>query len=130
MSYTPTTWATGDTVTSAKLNNMETGIADLNLVIVNFEMQSGNTAIMDKTIPEICTAFNSGKRIYLYGEVNGTTFKLPVIEIFEAGNITDFVAFGLAPYDMTFLLGVVIGDVGSEGQTGINVHFYTLTPMS
>ena len=28
MSYTPTTWATGDTITAAKLNNMEQGIAN------------------------------------------------------------------------------------------------------
>ncbi len=28
MSYTPTTWATGDTITAAKLNNMEDGIAN------------------------------------------------------------------------------------------------------
>lgn len=27
MSYTPTTWATGDTVTAEKLNNMESGIS-------------------------------------------------------------------------------------------------------
>lgn len=28
MSYTPTTWATGDTITAAKLNNIEDGIAE------------------------------------------------------------------------------------------------------
>ncbi len=28
MSYTPTTWATGDTITAAKLNNIEDGIAN------------------------------------------------------------------------------------------------------
>lgn len=28
MSYTPTTWANGDTITAAKLNNMESGIED------------------------------------------------------------------------------------------------------
>lgn len=29
MSYTPTTWKTGDTVSSTKLNKIENGIADL-----------------------------------------------------------------------------------------------------
>lgn len=28
MSYTPNTWATGDTITAAKLNNIENGIAN------------------------------------------------------------------------------------------------------
>lgn len=28
MSYTPTTWVTGDTITATKLNNMEQGIAN------------------------------------------------------------------------------------------------------
>lgn len=34
MSYTKNTWATGDTITAAKLNNMEDGIADAGYDIV------------------------------------------------------------------------------------------------
>ena len=34
MSYTPTTWATGDTVTATKLNKMEQGIANAGSVAV------------------------------------------------------------------------------------------------
>lgn len=34
MSYTPTEWQTGDTITAEKLNNMENGIAEANYPLV------------------------------------------------------------------------------------------------
>ena len=37
MSYSPHTWVTGETVTAAKLNNMESGIADNDAAITNLQ---------------------------------------------------------------------------------------------
>ena len=54
MAYTPNTWATGDTITAAKLNNMEQGIASAGgggVFIVN---ESNGT--LDKTWQEISDA--------------------------------------------------------------------------
>ena len=50
MSYEPTTWKAGDTVTSAKLNKMEQGIANENNMILLVHEIDGT---LDKTWTEI-----------------------------------------------------------------------------
>ena len=58
MSYTPTTWAAGDTVTATKLNNMETGIGNAaNPFIVTLTPTALDySGTMDKTVAEIYAA--------------------------------------------------------------------------
>ena len=55
MSYTPTNWQTGDTITATKLNHMEDGIAQGDTLIVGVSLNDG-TATMDKTWQEIYNA--------------------------------------------------------------------------
>lgn len=56
MSYTPTNWKAGDTVTSAKLNKMEQGIAN-NILIVGITMdEETEKKVMNKTWQEIFDA--------------------------------------------------------------------------
>lgn len=50
MSYEPTNWKAGDTVTSAKLNKIEQGIAKSGVLVVN---AIGETGTLDKTWQEI-----------------------------------------------------------------------------
>ena len=63
MSYEPTTWAAGDTVTSAKLNKMEQGIATVNnsnILFVNMIIEDAVNFTLDKTWKEIYEASQSG----------------------------------------------------------------------
>ena len=53
MSYTPTTWAAGDTVTAAKLNKLEQGVASGGGVLVVHATVADSTATYDKTWKEI-----------------------------------------------------------------------------
>lgn len=53
MSYEPTNWKSGDTVTSAKLNKMEQGIAAAGPLIANMDTGTG---ALDKTWQEIYDA--------------------------------------------------------------------------
>lgn len=54
MAYEPTVWKSGDVVTSAKLNNIEQGIANASssLLIVKVS-EDGDTVTLDKTWQEI-----------------------------------------------------------------------------
>ena len=52
MSYTPTTWATGDVITAEKLNNMESGIENAGVMIATITEDSGSYTC-DKTYEEI-----------------------------------------------------------------------------
>jgi hypothetical protein len=48
MSYTPTNWKAGDTVTSAKLNKMEQGIANAggaNILVAHCTMNEGGSSV-------------------------------------------------------------------------------------
>lgn len=68
MSYTPTTWATGDTVTAALLNKMEQGISAASsgggggsgggVLVVTATLSSG-TYTLDMTASELETALTS-----------------------------------------------------------------------
>jgi hypothetical protein len=57
MNYTKNTWKSGDTVTSAKLNNMEEGIAAASggggALVVNLSIDGDDKFVMDKTWKEI-----------------------------------------------------------------------------
>ena len=46
MSYTPTEWATGDTVTAEKLNKIEGGIASAGVLVATVDAQ---TVALDKS---------------------------------------------------------------------------------
>lgn len=67
MSYEPTNWKAGDTVTSAKLNKIEQGIASNNgnssdrgnVIFVNFVAIDGGYRL-DKTVAEIVAAAETG----------------------------------------------------------------------
>ena len=68
MAYTPNTWATGDVVTSAKLNNIEQGIAN-SVFIVNFTWNEGTeTYSADKTYAEVAAAYAAGIPVFAWLE--------------------------------------------------------------
>lgn len=58
MAYTKQTWATGDTITAAKLNHMEDGIAAAGRIMF-INSTSGK---LDKTVREIYDAMTQGIR--------------------------------------------------------------------
>ena len=75
MSYTPTTWQAGDTITSARLNKMEQGIADGGAGgLVTEGSISGGTATFDKTAGELFDAYLAGSNVVFVVEANGCTF--------------------------------------------------------
>lgn len=80
MSYTPTTWKTGDTVSSTKLNKIENGIADLDT-----ELSNQKNAISEKQDATnyvtlsgtIVTQTGADNTMYLCGELAELTFTAP-----------------------------------------------------
>ena len=69
MAYTPTEWKSGDVITAEKLNNMEEGISDSNVLIVNTHWDNTTSKEMiDLPFEKMVEATNSGKIIVLnYG---------------------------------------------------------------
>lgn len=89
MSYTPTTWTTGDTITTAKMNKIEQGIASAGGALVCNSSYSGNDYVLDKTAQEIYDALLAGTPVYIkyqYGTLEdyvGDLYLAPVIKIYN-----------------------------------------------
>ena len=94
MSYTKNTWATGDTITATKLNNMEDGIANAGSVLIcnTSYSSSAGVYVLDKTAQEIYEALLSGTPAYIknqYGSISDYTMTLylaPIIKIYTYDN--------------------------------------------
>lgn len=77
MSYTKTTWATGDVVTSAKLNNIENGIANATLSLT----VDAETYALNKTWQEIHDALESGITCFTVLTEGNALFLSPVVYV-------------------------------------------------
>lgn len=68
MGYTPTTWQSGDVITSTKLNKLEQGVSNsVTGMVVNWDSSNN---VLDKTYAEIHDAFAAGTLVrikYSYG---------------------------------------------------------------
>ena len=98
MSYVKTTWATGDVVTSAKLNNMENGIAGAYAVEVFqivYDEDNGNYNF-GKSYNDLLALVTAGKLpvVYYIGDLSAFTgsgsetacFILPLIKLGANGD--------------------------------------------
>ena len=95
MSYTPTTWTTGDTITASAMNKIENGIASAGSALIcscSYSSQKQDY-ILDKTVQEIYDALLAGTPVYIkfqYGVLgpSGTgayesqMYLAPVIKIY------------------------------------------------
>ena len=66
MSYTPTTWTTGDTITATKLNKIENGIASAGsgTPLVVTVTESGADLICDATFNDVKDAMDANQMVY------------------------------------------------------------------
>lgn len=129
MSYTPTNWQTGDTVTAEKLNKMESGIAAAAdpFVVTLTPTSLDLSGIMDKTPQEITAAISAGKQVVfsipvMDGTVPATQFMFnPGTEIYTAyANIT---------YDSGN--GTNLLQIGTDGEQSIySTAAFKLTPVT
>lgn len=98
MSYTPTSWSTGDTITAAAMNKIENGIANAGSALIcssTYDSSEG-TYILDKTAEEIYDALLAGTPAYIkyqYGtpaSYAGVLYLAPIIK-FSTYEYTSFI---------------------------------------
>lgn len=86
MAYTPNNWQTGDTITAAKLNNMEQGIASAGgMVVPTFADTGGAQFSCDMTFASVNAAVKAGKCCYAFLD---TTTVLTLSEYYEDDTVT------------------------------------------
>ena len=66
MSYTPTNWVTGDTITASAMNKIENGIANAGSTtpLVVTVTESGADLICNKTFNQVKAAMDSNQAVY------------------------------------------------------------------
>ena len=63
MSYTKTTWVTGDIITADKLNNMENGINGSYPLLVTYTSDGDTTTTLSCTYNQVKAALQAGSRV-------------------------------------------------------------------
>ena len=71
MSYTPNTWQTGDTVTAAKLNNMEQGIEKNAGYWIPVQYSSGTFSVPADKVDEVLYALHNPDNVFINGVAIG-----------------------------------------------------------
>ena len=79
MSYTPTTWTTGDTITATKLNKMEQGIASAGGGVSGLCTDTSGT--LDKSYNDLVAILEGGATPYIFQ--NGTVYTFEFADIGE-----------------------------------------------
>lgn len=79
MSYTPTNWKAGDTVTSAKLNKIEQGIAMGGTVTYVHAQGTDDELVLDKTWEELYEAASQGMVILIQENDDSTSISISIL---------------------------------------------------
>lgn len=119
MAYTPTVWQAGDTVTAAKLNKMEQGIASCGGVyVVNATTVGDNVQQLDKTAAEIWAAAQSSMVIMRYeGDITFITPMTTARQQIDGSN--HYYSFTFADTDFS-----------TDSDSGYPSYEYTPDPIS
>ena len=126
MSYTPTTWSTGDTITASAMNKIENGIANASggqipLLVVS---RSGGTSYS-------LSLFMWGIAKYENGAYTLCDYAYTPIQYVPGGNYTSMVYTAPYPIPISDDLFLVVYQFGSTydilSQSGINTTPITVT---
>lgn len=133
MSYTKKTWTAGQKVKSADLNNMEGGIdAAANPFVVTLTPTAQDySGTMDKTVAEIKTAYDAGKRIFFRVMESATTYSDVAITMIYQGSYTypSFNAF-IIMEELNLLIFAATGTTDDGAKVSYVTSIFPLTPMS
>lgn len=92
MAYTPTTWATGDTITASAMNKLENGVANAGSAMILTTTVIGGNTVLDHTMKEIYDAISSGTPVYFnytygaYTDYVAERCLAPVISFYKYDN--------------------------------------------
>ena len=133
MSYTPTNWQTGDTVTAEKLNHMETGIGNAaNPFVVTLTPTALDySGVMDKTLAEIHAAYMANKRIYFKVVAQGVenTAFCSLQTVFSGYEYPSYSAYLIDSTNNIIIYAYTGG--GNDGtRNTYATRVYSLTPAS
>lgn len=138
MSYTPTQWQTGDTITAEKLNNMESGIENANepFIVTLTPTAADFSGAMDKTVSEIYEAWTAGKKIVFKLDISGLTSPGDYYYVECTAQYTssdfDYPSFNafVVNTENNMLVFVGTGTTSDPDKASYSAYSYTLSPAT
>lgn len=123
MSYSPTTWNTGDTITAAALNNMESGISNAVQFIDAAVDLSAYTIVAGETAATIWAAMQSGIVVFVMKASGSETvigYSLcPAVDtITVSGGYSFVIFFGGRPFNLSAASGTDYPAYGEDSGGG------------
>ena len=114
MSYEPTNWQNGDTITAEKLNNMESGIeaAEICLVTMHYNTTLQKWVLDSPSFAEMESAYNSGKRL--------------VLAVAAGNNVTEFYSLKTVVNGKYSFTSAFIGSGTGTSQASCGVTEYLI----
>lgn len=133
MSYTPTTWQTGDTITAEKLNNMESGIENANepFIVTCTPTSQNYSGVMDKTVAEINEAYEAGRKIY-FRVLTGANTYAEVLCAIAVKDTALYPSYGGYTIDLNnnLFIYAYTGYTNDGTMNAYGAAVFPLTPMS
>lgn len=129
MSYTPTNWQTGDTVTAEKLNKMEQGIETAvdPFVVTLTPTAQDFSGVTDRSNREVYDAYVAGRQIVAALNLGTAVEIIPAyVTVVEQEQVARVETFAMQ--DNLFILIQQI--YSGEPQAPYATTIYPLTPMS
>ena len=134
MSYTPTNWQTGDTVTAEKLNNMESGIELANdvFVVTCTPTAQDLSGVMDKTVAEIDAAYKADKKILFKVLTGANSYAEVYCSIVVSNGSSTYPSYGGYTVDaiQDIFVYAFTAYTDDGDRTSYATAIYPLTPMS
>lgn len=131
MSYTPTTWTTGDTITATAMNKIENGIANAGGALICTLSFNGDDYVLDKTVQEIYDALLGGTPVYIkyqYGTISdyvGHLYLAPVVRIYNYDYTNSIRIIAVRPSNVVNIgsnYGVATSGVIIYSASGLNEY--------
>ena len=142
MSYTPTTWQTGDTITATAMNKIENGIANAGSALVVQTSWGNNALTCDHTVQEIYDALTSGTPVFIawaYGtfgvDILSHTYFAPVTKIFVYSSTNVYyvctsVATSVNVADVDFAQGPAVALFSASSANSYPVYYKIVYPQT
>lgn len=134
MSYTPTNWQTGDTITAEKLNNMESGIENVNnpFIVTLTPTEADFSGTMDKTVAEINAAYEVGQRIVFRVMTSANSYVDVQMSYAGRNTTSQYPSFGaeIIQYSQNLMIVAYTGLTDDGTRNTYSTTIFPLTPMS
>lgn len=134
MSYTPTNWQNGDTITAEKLNKMEGGIESANapFVVTLTPTALDYSGEMDKTVAEIHAAYLAGRKIVYKVAASETRFTYADVTMVYVDSDYTYPSFNAFIIDdvNNMLMEAITFTTDNGDKNTYATELYPLTPMS